>query len=52
MRLCIEYRKLNTVKKEAQPLPRIEDIFDTLTGSKFFLHPGLCHGLPPSRSAP
>ena len=37
MRLCIDYRKLNAVtKKDAHPLPRIEDIFDTLTGSKFF----------------
>ena len=37
MRLCIDYRKLNTVtKKDAHPLTRIKDIFDTLTGSKFF----------------
>ena len=37
MRLCIDYRKLNAViKKDAHPLPRIEDIFDTLTGSKYF----------------
>ena len=37
MRLCIDYRKLNAVtKKDAHPLPRFEDIFDTLTGSKFF----------------
>ena len=37
MRLCIDYRKLNAVtKKDAHPLPRIEDIFDTLTDSKFF----------------
>ena len=32
MRLCIDYRKLNAVtKNDAHPLPRIEDIFDTLT---------------------
>ena len=37
MRLCIDYRKLNAVtKKDAHPLPRIEDIFDTLSGSKYF----------------
>ena len=37
MRLCIDYRKLNSfTKKDAHPLPRIEDIFDTLSGSKFF----------------
>ena len=36
-RLCIDYRKLNSVtKKDAHPLPRVEDIFDTLAGSKFF----------------
>ena len=37
MRLCIDYRKLNTItKNDAHPPPRIEDIFDTLTGSKLF----------------
>jgi hypothetical protein len=37
MRLCIDYRKVNSVsKKDAHPLPRIEDIFDTLSGSQFF----------------
>ena len=37
MRLCIDYLKLNAVTKtDAHPLPRIEDIFDTLTSSKFF----------------
>ena len=36
-RFCIDYRKLNSVtKKDAHPLPRIEDIFDTLAGSKYF----------------
>ena len=36
-RLCIDYRKLNSVtKKDAHPLPRVGDIFDTLAGSKFF----------------
>ena len=35
-RLCIEYRKLNSVTKtDAHQLPRIEDIFYTLPGSKF-----------------
>ena len=37
MRLCIDYHKLNAVtKKDAHPLPRNEDIFDTLTGSIYF----------------
>ena len=37
MRLCINYRKLNNLtKKDAHLLPRIEGIFDTLSGSKYF----------------
>ena len=37
MQLCIDYRKLNSViKNDAHPLPLIEDIFDTLSRSKFF----------------
>lgn len=37
MRLCIDYEKLNSkIKKDAHPLPRIENIFDTLGGSKYF----------------
>ena len=37
IRLCIDYRKLNSItKKDAHPLPRIEDIFDTLSGSRYF----------------
>ena len=36
LRLCIDYRKLNSVtKKDTHPLPRVENIFDTLAGSKF-----------------
>ena len=37
MRLCIDYRKLNSItKKDAHPLTRIENIFDTLSGFQFF----------------
>ena len=37
IRLCIDYRMLNVItKKDAHPLPRIEDVFDTLSGSKYF----------------
>ena len=37
MRLCFDYRKLNSItNKDAHPLPRIEDIFDTLSGSRYF----------------
>ena len=45
MGLCIGYGKLNAVtKKDAHPLPRIEDIFDTLTGSKYFCTVDLAMG--------
>ena len=36
-RFCVDYRKLNDVtKKDAYPLPRIEDNLDALQGSKWF----------------
>ena len=36
-RFCVDYRKLNTVtRKDAYPLPRVDDSLDTLTGSKWF----------------
>ena len=36
-RICVDYRKLNDVtKKDAHPLPRIDDIFDALRGAKYF----------------
>ena len=36
-RFCIDYRKVNAVsRKDAYPLPRIDDILDTLAGSKWF----------------
>lgn len=37
IRLCIDYMKVNGVtKKDAHPLPRIEDLFDTQAGLKYF----------------
>ena len=37
MRLCVDYRALNAVtKKDAYPLPRVQDIFDSLAGSQLF----------------
>ena len=34
-RFCVDYRKLNSVtRKDAYPLPRIDDTLDTLHGSK------------------
>ncbi|MBM1124153.1 reverse transcriptase family protein, partial [Klebsiella pneumoniae] len=37
MRMCIDYRKLNRVTiKNKYPLPRIDDLFDQLRGSRYF----------------
>ena len=37
LRLCVDYRQLNQVtRRDAFPLPRIDDLFDALAGSKFF----------------
>ena len=36
-RMCVDYRKLNAVTKQVNwPLPIIQDIFDRLSGSKWF----------------
>ena len=36
-RFCVDYRKVNSVtKKDAYPLPRIEDCLDALNGCKWF----------------
>ena len=37
LRFCVDYRKLNAVtQKDAHPLPHIQDIFDSLTGSTLY----------------
>ena len=37
MRLCIDYRKLNKkIIPDRMPIPRIQDIIDTLGGKKYF----------------
>ena len=37
IRFCIDYRKINGVtRKDAYPLPRVDDTLDTLTGSTWF----------------
>ena len=36
-RFCVDYRKVNSVtRKDAYPLPRVDDTLDTLAGSKWF----------------
>ena len=36
-RFCIDYHKVNTVtRKDAYPLPRVDDTLDTLAGSKWY----------------
>ena len=37
LRFCVDYRRLNSItKKDVYPLPRIDDILDTLGGCKYF----------------
>ena len=37
VRFCCDYRKLNEVTvKDSQPLPRIDDTFDALSGSQWY----------------
>ena len=37
IRFCVDYRELNSVtRKDAYPLPRIDDTLDTLAGAKWF----------------
>jgi len=45
LRFCVDYRKLNTVtKKDAYPLPRIDDVFDSLTHACWFSSLDLASG--------
>lgn len=37
IRLCVDYRKVNEVtRKDAYPIPRVDDTLDTLAGSQWF----------------
>ena len=44
-RLCVDFRKINTVAKcPAYPIPKIQDIFNALQGSKYFTSIDLAKG--------
>jgi hypothetical protein len=39
LRLCIDYRRLNEVtRKDAYPLPRVDDTMDELKDANFYTH--------------
>ena len=45
LRFCVDYRKLNDVtRKDAYPLPRIDDTLNTLAGSQWFTTVDLLSG--------
>jgi len=45
LRMCVDYRALNKVAaKNRYPLPRIDDLFDRLSGAKVFSRIDLCFG--------
>lgn len=45
LRFCVDYHKLNAVtKKDSYPLPRIDDILDSLGNAKYFLSLDQCWG--------
>jgi hypothetical protein len=45
LRLCIDYRGLNEVKrKDAYPLPRVDDTLDELKDANFYTHLDLAYG--------
>ena len=45
MRFCVDYRKLNAITiKDCYPLPRIDEILDSLQGKKYFTGLDLANG--------
>ena len=52
LRLCVDYRKLNDLTiKNKYPLPRIDDLFDQLSGARVFLQLDLATGFHQLRIA-
>ena len=52
LRLCIDYRKLNELTiRNRYPLPRIDDMFDLLSGAKVFSQLDLATGFHQLRVA-
>ena len=44
-RFCVDYRKLNSVtRRDARPLPRVDDLLDALQGYDLFTTLDLCSG--------
>ena len=44
-RFCVDFRKLNSMtKKDVYPLPRVDDILDTLGNAKYFTTLDLASG--------
>jgi hypothetical protein len=45
LRLCIDYRGLNEVtRKDAYPLPRVDDTLDEFKDANFYTHLDLAYG--------
>ena len=45
LRMCVDFRGLNAkTRKDAYPLPRIEEALDALNGAKYFCSLDLAHG--------
>ena len=45
LRLCIDYRQLNSkTRRDAYPLPRIEEALEALGGARYFVSLDLAHG--------